>query len=51
MICEGTVEDRIAALLEDKRALAESVVGGGEAWLTELSNADLAALVALGGES
>lgn len=50
MICEGTVEDRIAALLEDKRALADSVVGGGEAWLTELSNDDLAALVVLGGD-
>ncbi len=50
MICEGTVEDRIAALLEDKRALADSVVGGGEAWISELSNADLAALVALGDE-
>ncbi len=50
MICEGTVEDRIAALLEDKRALADSVVGGGEAWITELSNDDLAALVALGGD-
>jgi SNF2 family DNA or RNA helicase len=50
MVCEGTVEDRIARLLEDKRALAESVVGGGEAWITEMSNDELGALVRLGGD-
>jgi SNF2 family DNA or RNA helicase len=50
MVCEGTVEDRIARLLEDKRALAEAVVGSGEGWITEMSNSDLAALVALGGD-
>jgi len=50
MVCEGTVEDRIARLLEDKRALAEAVVGGGEGWITEMSTTELAALVALGGD-
>jgi SNF2 family DNA or RNA helicase len=50
MMCEGTVEDKIARLLEDKRALADAVVGGGEGWITEMSDADLAALVALGGD-
>ena len=48
-VCEGTVEDRIAALLAAKRGLADSVVGGGEAWVTELGDDDLADLVALGG--
>jgi len=47
MICEGTVEDRIATLLETKRELAEAVVGGSEAWVTELNDDDLAELVAL----
>ncbi|WP_078857342.1 DEAD/DEAH box helicase [Streptomyces sp. NBRC 109706] len=47
LIAEGTVEDRIAALLRRKQALAESVLGGGEAALTELSDAELAALVTL----
>lgn len=51
MICEGTLEERIAALLETKRALAEAVVGGGETWLTELSDDELADLVALGGSA
>jgi SNF2 family DNA or RNA helicase len=51
LIAEHTLEDRIAALLETKRELAEAVVGGGEAWLSELSDDALAELVALGGGS
>ncbi|MGW1770303.1 DEAD/DEAH box helicase [Streptomyces sp. NPDC002104] len=47
IIAEGTVEDRIAELLARKRALAGAVLTGGEAALTELSDAELAALVAL----
>ena len=50
LISEGTVEDRIAAVLAQKQALADSVVGGGEAWLTELDDAELAELVRLGDE-
>ncbi len=49
MVCEGTVEDRIATVLEDKRVLADTVVGGGESWITELDDADLANLVTLAG--
>ncbi|MFF0001490.1 DEAD/DEAH box helicase [Streptomyces avermitilis] len=51
LISEGTVEDKVAKLLEAKRALADAVVGSGEAALTELSDADLAELVALGRQS
>ena len=47
MVCEGTIEDRIGALLAAKRSLAD-VVGSGEGWITELTNDDLAALVELG---
>lgn len=47
IIAEGTVEDRIAELLESKRALADAVLGTGESALTELSDRDLADLVAL----
>jgi hypothetical protein len=47
LIAEGTVEDRIAALLESKRELADAVVGAGEGWIAQLSNAELAELVAL----
>ncbi len=48
MICEGTLEERIARLLESKRALADSVIGGGESWVSELSDDELTQLVALG---
>ncbi|WP_405828686.1 DEAD/DEAH box helicase [Streptomyces sp. NBC_00105] len=47
IIAEGTVEDRIARLLERKRALADAVLAGGEGALTELTDAELAELVAL----
>ncbi|MDQ3306539.1 MAG: DEAD/DEAH box helicase, partial [Actinomycetota bacterium] len=49
LICEGTLEDRIAEVLATKRALAERVVGAGEAWVSELSDDALAELVALSG--
>ena len=47
MIAEGTLEDRIATLLETKRDLADAVIGSGEAWIGELSDAELADLVTL----
>ncbi|UQA96079.1 DEAD/DEAH box helicase [Streptomyces halobius] len=47
LVAEGTVEDNIAQLLTAKRALADAVLSGGEAALTELSDAELADLVSL----
>ncbi|MEJ7585245.1 MAG: DEAD/DEAH box helicase [Acidimicrobiales bacterium] len=47
LMAEGTVEDRIAALLVAKRTLADSVISGGEAWVSDLSDDELAQLVAL----
>ncbi|MCU1400099.1 MAG: hypothetical protein JWN62_3208 [Acidimicrobiales bacterium] len=47
MVCEGTLEERISQLIDDKRKLADSVLGTGEQWLTELSTDDLRALVTL----
>ncbi|GAA3367327.1 DEAD/DEAH box helicase [Streptomyces sannanensis] len=49
LICEGTIEDRIADMLARKRELADAVLGSGEAALTELSDAELADLVELRG--
>jgi superfamily II DNA or RNA helicase len=40
-VCVGTLEERIDAMIEEKKALAERVVGTGESWLTELSVSDL----------
>ncbi|MFT5223998.1 MAG: SNF2 family DNA or RNA helicase, partial [Glaciecola sp.] len=47
MVTTGTIEERISALLDSKRALADSVVGSGEAWLTELGDDELRSLVEL----
>ncbi|MDP2948269.1 MAG: DEAD/DEAH box helicase [Chloroflexota bacterium] len=46
-VCAGTLEERIDQLMETKRALAESVIGTGEAWLTEMSTEQLRELLAL----
>jgi SNF2 family DNA or RNA helicase len=46
-ICAGTLEERIDELIESKRALAESIVGAGEGWLTELSTEELRDIMAL----
>ncbi|MEU8542610.1 DEAD/DEAH box helicase [Streptomyces sp. NPDC048717] len=47
MITEGTVEERIDEMLRAKRALADAVLGSGEAALTELTDRELADLVSL----
>ncbi|MFE0523913.1 SNF2-related protein [Streptomyces sp. NPDC058954] len=47
LITEGTVEDRIAEMLEAKRALADAILGSGESALTELSDRELSDLVSL----
>lgn len=36
-VCIGTLEERIDAMLEQKRNLADNIMSGGEEWLTELS--------------
>jgi len=46
-ICAGTLEERIDELIESKRALAESVVGAGEGWLTEMSTDELRDIMSL----
>src|SRR5215204_4423898 len=46
-ICGGTLEERIDEMIESKRALAESVLGAGESWLTELSTAQIRDLFTL----
>jgi SNF2 family DNA or RNA helicase len=46
-ICAGTLEEKIDDLIESKKALAQSIVGSGENWLTELSTNDLRDMVKL----
>jgi SNF2 family DNA or RNA helicase len=40
-ICLGTMEERIDEMIEHKKELADSIVGTGEAWLTEMSTDQL----------
>ncbi|MFF6825906.1 SNF2-related protein [Streptomyces longwoodensis] len=47
LITEGTVEDRIADMLQAKRALADAILGSGESALTELTDRELSDLVSL----
>ena len=47
LICVGTMEERIDELIESKKALAETIIGAGEAWLTELSTEQLRDLFTL----
>jgi SNF2 family DNA or RNA helicase len=43
----GTLEERIDQMIEDKKKLAGSIVGGDESWLTELDNEAFKKLIAL----
>ena len=47
LMCAGTVEERVASLLEQKRELAARVVGSGEQWITELGAKELRDLFSL----
>jgi SNF2-related domain/SNF2 Helicase protein/Helicase conserved C-terminal domain len=46
-VCAGTVEEKISAMIRDKRGLAAKIVGSGENWITEMSTSELRALFAL----
>jgi SNF2 family DNA or RNA helicase len=50
-ISVGTMEEHIDQMIEQKKELAESIVGAGENWLTELSTAQLKDLFALSREA
>jgi non-specific serine/threonine protein kinase len=50
-VCAGTVEEKIASMIADKRGLAARIVGTGESWLTELSSGHLADLFRLESEA
>jgi SNF2-related domain/SNF2 Helicase protein/Helicase conserved C-terminal domain len=50
-VCVGTLEERIDAMIEQKKALAEQVVGTGEGWLTGLSTSALREVLTLSPEA
>jgi hypothetical protein len=47
LVCLGTLEEKIDAMIEAKKDVAEKVVGTGEGWLTALSTAELRGVLAL----
>ena len=48
LVCQGTIEERVDAMINDKRALADAVIGTtGETWLSELSTDELRDLIVL----
>ncbi len=50
-MCAGTVEERIDQMIDEKRALADSIIGTGEEWITEMSTDELRDIFTLREES
>ena len=46
-VAQGTIEERVDEIIEKKKSLAESVIGEGEQWITELSDKELLAMMRL----
>ncbi|MDD1726624.1 MAG: DEAD/DEAH box helicase, partial [Methanothrix sp.] len=46
-VCLGTLEERIDQMIEQKKSLADSIIGSGESWLTELSDESLREMLSL----
>ena len=48
LVSEGTIEEKIDAMINSKKELAENVIGsGGENWITELGDSELLNLMRL----
>ena len=50
-VCIGTLEERIDQMIIQKKELADSIIGSGENWITELSTNQLRELFALSREA
>ncbi len=51
MVCAGTIEEKVDALIAQKRGLAARIVGSGERWITELGNRELRELISLSAQA
>lgn len=48
LVCKGTIEEKIDAMIESKKELASNIIGsGGENWITQMSNEELLAVLRL----
>ncbi|MGA0869335.1 MAG: DEAD/DEAH box helicase, partial [Planctomycetota bacterium] len=46
-VCEGTLEERIDQMIEQKTELAKQIISAGDQWLAELTNDELRRLLVL----
>jgi len=51
LVCVGTLEERIDAMITNKQELADLAIGTGEKWITEMSTDQLHDLLILGDEA
>jgi non-specific serine/threonine protein kinase len=51
LVCVGTVEERVADLIGQKRRLTGATVGSGDGWLADLSTDQLVDVLRLGSEA
>ena len=51
LLASGTLEEKIDAMLVDKRALADKIIGPGEQWITEMSDGELRELITLSSDA
>lgn len=48
LVCEGTIEEKINAMIESKKELAENVIGKtGESWITQMSDTEILSMLRL----
>jgi hypothetical protein len=50
-ICSGTIEEKIDAMIDKKKDLADRVIGAGENWITELGDGELRELFSLSADA
>jgi SNF2 family DNA or RNA helicase len=46
-VCEGTLEERIDQMIEQKTELATQIISAGDQWLTEMSTSQLRDILTL----
>lgn len=51
LMCVGTLEERIDALIAQKKDLAHQILSSGERWITELDTNQLRELVSLSSDA
>ena len=48
LVCENTLEEKIHHIIEDKKKLADTVIGAGETWLSRLNDDEIMSVLSFG---